>query len=399
MWPWNTWFWWLGWACKPSLEQQAVDLVTAWKTDPAGLSLQLEQEQDPLKKLHQITLLSEHLPGQTQALCSLLDSETDKDRCIQLNARPHLWASQTPKATQKNTEEPAEAIDSSCPKDAIFHSCVTQQAQDAAQRGQLSLTHGLCLGIDSSTWRSECLFSAAESMVLQRGAHGYGQSVQLCLVAEDFAENCLQHLIMLLAQTAPNANTSASTSWEPIVQAERAIQTSWSWRDPQRAKQDSERLWSEAIALSFSAARPVGGAPLDILPKDKHPFIHAAVVRKLMELESPNQHSLDEWVQLTLTVLNQRHSQSKTRAPVPPRADYADLWDNNSTHPSIPLMATSRREYADIQEADIAICILETAARLPPISSELFEAATTSKYPAVVRTTLRLQAKLQDLPL
>jgi hypothetical protein len=273
---------------------------------------------------------------------------------------------------------------------------VTQQATKSARRGQINEAKGYCQSIPSDKWRAECFFSTAEAMILQRGAHGYGQAVELCLVSELFAENCLQHLIMLLAKAAPNANAQNAEAWTPIVQAEHAIQTTWGWRDTKRAQQDNERLWSEAIALSFSDARPIGGAPLDYLSTDKHPFVHAAVVRKLMELEAPNQHSLEDWIALTKNILEQRHPQNEIRAEVKKRADYADLWEDNP-HPNISLMGTSRREYSNVQETDIAICILESAARIPPIATELFDSGAMFPDPAVVRTAERLKAKIKGL--
>ena len=382
------------WGCSSDPLSDSDDLLSAWTTDPAAVQHKLTLEADELKKLHQITFLSERFPGQTQELCALLQNVTDQDRCMQLNARPHLWAKETPQTSTSAPNQTISAIESGCPQDAVFHSCVSNLAQQAAQRGQIAQAQGLCISIDTDKWASECLFSAAEATVDLRGAHGYSQALELCLAADSFAENCLQHLVMRLAQAAPNANASSSEAWAPIFQAERAIQTSWSWRDAARAQRDVDRLWSEAIARAFASARPIGGGVLDILPADKRPFVHAAVVRKLMELEAPSQHTLEDWVQLTQTVLDQRHPQNDNRNTAQPWADYADLWVESS-HDSIALIGTSRREYSSVPESDIAICVLETAARIPPLHQPLFAEAQDSPVPEIQRTAQRLMSLLE----
>lgn len=384
------------WGCSNDLTGDPETLFSKWAENPIGLRAELEQESDALKRLHKITILSEQFPGQTQSLCPLLTNETDQARCMQLNARPHLWAKETPKTKNNPIQSTTNIIDSGCPKNAVYHSCVSKAAAEAAQRGQSAKAQGLCFGIESPKWASECLFSSAEATVNQRGPHGYSQALELCLEANAFAENCLQHLVMLLAHNAPNANATSQSAWETIFQAERAIQTSWSWRDPGRAQKDIERLWSEAIAHAFVETRPVSGQILALIPEDKVPFVHAAVVRKLMELESPNQHDLNGWIQLTRTVLAQSHSSNDSKISVQPWSDYADLWVD-SHHNSIMLMGTTQREFSENPEIDIAICVLETAARLPPIHQPIFDEALKSPSEKVQRTAQRLLGLINEI--
>ena len=144
--------------CSNGLIDESNALFAQWTADSAALKQQLAQEPDELKRLHQITLLSEQFSAQTQDLCPLLSNETDQARCMQLNARPHLWAKETPKSETPLKPTAKTAIDSGCPKDAVFHSCVSKAAQEAAQRGQSAQAQGLCLGIESPKWASECLF-------------------------------------------------------------------------------------------------------------------------------------------------------------------------------------------------------------------------------------------------
>ena len=76
------------WGCANSLTVDQNELFKQWKEAPEALRITLEQEPDDLKKLHQITLLSEEFPGQTLSLCPLLPNQRDHERCKQLNARP-----------------------------------------------------------------------------------------------------------------------------------------------------------------------------------------------------------------------------------------------------------------------------------------------------------------------
>jgi hypothetical protein len=381
-------------ACQNQATIDQNTLISEWSTDKRSVVEALTLEQNPLKKLLQITVLTEHFPGQTTDLCILLEQSVDRNRCEQLNQRPHLWAESTPST---ELEAPA-ALDSKtpsdCPKNELYRGCITSQAISEAQRGTAVLAQGTCTNIDEMMWRSECLFSAAEAAVLQRGAHGYGAAAELCIVADRFAENCLQHLVMLLAKSAPNANTVDDSDWEAIRQAERAIQTTWSWRAPERILPYTDRLWSESISLAYAAARPISGIPMDLLP-EKSAHIHSAVVRKLMELENPNSHSLEEWVHLVESVLAQRHPQNGARDTDLNVADFSDLWEE-SEHPSIVLMGTSRREVSSNSQTDISICVLETASRIPPISESLLEEGLNSDHPEVSRTASRLMRQLKE---
>lgn len=384
-------------ACQNQAMIDQNTLISKWSTDKISVIESLALEQNPLKKLLQITVLTEHFPGQTTELCVLLEQSVDRTRCEQLNQRPHLWAESTP-STQ--LESPA-ALDSKtpteCPKDELYRGCITNQAISEAQRGTAVLAQGTCTNIDDKMWRSECLFSAAEAAVLQRGAHGYGAATELCIVAGRFAENCLQHLIMLMAKSAPNANTVDDSDWEAIRQAEKAIQTTWSWRSPERILPYTDRLWSESISLAYAAARPISGIPMDLLP-EKSAHIHSAVVRKLMELEKPNSHSLEEWVHLVESVLAQRHPQKGRRDTDLNVSDFSDLWEE-SENPSVVLMGTSRREVSSNSQTDISICVLETAARIPPVSKSLLQEGLGSNHSEVSRTAERLIRKIKETTL
>ena len=117
-----------------------------------------------------------------------------------------------------------------------------------------------------------------------------------------------------------------------------------------------------------------------------------------MELEKPNSHSLEEWVHLVESVLAQRHPQKGRRDTDLNVSDFSDLWEE-SENPSVVLMGTSRREVSSNSQTDISICVLETAARIPPVSKSLLQEGLGSNHSEVSRTAERLIRKIKETTL
>ena len=388
----------LWFAACGSPQDEGEDWTVLWDRDPAAAAEQIRELADPVEQIAAVTELSESRPGSTLELCTLLAPGQARERCERLNARPHLWAERkgrSPALAGLKAQLPdAEDVDPGCAAGESEHACIEEQARAAAGHGDLGRARGLCGRIGDETWHGECLFSAAEAAVSRRGPFGYASAVELCLAADPFAENCLNHLVMQLADGAPSASCGKEKEWAVVHSAANGVRAAWNWRDPEMAAQSAERLWSEALGMAYAKAEPVTGDPLDALPGELHPHVRAAAMRRLMALEPPRQHTLQEWVRLGQQVLSQRLDGSPKRDQMGRFLAAADLWEQTEELPSIAYMATSRRLVAEDPAADLAICALEAAARQPPAYLPLLEEGKRHPAEAVRRTAERLLRKV-----
>ena len=83
-------------------------------------------------------------------------------------------------------------------------------------RGNIKKVAGLCNHLEEK-WRGECYFNTAEFLVQSKGSSGYSEGVELCLGAEPFVKNCLEHLIIQLAQFAPSSLTSKENTGRKFI--------------------------------------------------------------------------------------------------------------------------------------------------------------------------------------
>ena len=159
-----------------------------------------------------------------------------------------------------------------------------------------------------------------------------------------------------------------------------------------------DRLWSEALGLAYAAAKPITGDPVDALPENLHPHIHAAIMRRLMAIDPPSTHKLSTWVELGQNSLQKRKKGSPKRDQQVTFRAVPDLW-KETTSPSGPViayMATSKRLWSSQQNIDLAICALEAAARNPPHHISLLEEGKQHPNLLVQATATRLLTTIQE---
>ena len=198
---------------------------------------------------------------------------------------------------------------------------------------------------------------------------------------------------MQLAQFAPSSLTSRREHWQKIYSAENAIRSAWSFRDKLVMQENIERLWSEALGISYFNSNPVTGDPFDALEERHHPHIRSAAMRRLLAINSPNTKSLDDWIQLAKTSMKSRENGSPNRDKSTFLA-VADLWEKpNSNIQSIVYMATSQRPTHPDVQIDLILAILEGAARRPPNNKLLLKEATNHSHPLICQSALRLLSK------
>ncbi|MFT4978669.1 MAG: hypothetical protein ACI8S6_004579 [Myxococcota bacterium] len=383
-----------------------------WASDPAGVAAAVATHPVVEARIAIASALIAAHPGETAGLCAALPPGDAQDRCTQLSERPHLWqetrqatptvarpgggpssnevAPVTPITTALSEQPPAPH---GCADAPDRSGCLTAAAQAAAAQRQTAAAAGQCVNILDDRWRGECFFQAAEAVLSSRGAHGYGDAVELCAAAEPFAQNCHSHALMLLAEAAPAADHVDPRVWQPVQLAAQSIRTAWSWRDPYMAEIAEDRLWSEAIGRAYAGAHSVTGDPLDVLPERAHRHVRAAAVQALVAKEGASAHSLSGWVEHAEQALARRSTHRPQRGAAPFRSA-PELWPldraGEETIPATAYLGTARRTYADDPRADLAICVLEAIARTPPVNTALLAEGVGHPEPGVQWTAKRL---------
>lgn len=395
-------------ACSTPEPTTTPDYIAEWATNQSTVIERVAASTDPVEQLHIVMQLSEHYPGETEKLCPFIQDMNARKRCERINERPHLWSSVRSqeetslalKPKQKLTAAltKVEPIDTDCENNEVRNSCIEQKAGEASVHGNIRKAAGICYGIEEQKWRGECLFQAAENALSRRGAFGYAEAVELCMVASPFEQNCQSHLIMLLSGNAPSSHSSDPKDWAKLQSAANAVKSTWSWRDKAMAQLAYDRLWSEALGLAYAAAKPITGDPLDALPVAIHPHVRAAVMRRLMAIDPPSTHNLKTWVDLGKNAMGERKNGSAKRDAQATFRSVPDLWDENSPHAehSIAYMATSKRLWSENPESDLAICTLEAAARQPPHHVNLLEEGVKHTDPLVQATAQRLLSVIKQ---
>ncbi len=364
--------------------------VTRWPVEPTEVQAEIEAETNPLQKALGIAALTEAYPGQTMTLCMALDQPEARTRCERLNERPHLWVTKPKDNPGLSSLPETQAPDVDCLSEDTQAACRDRAARLSALQGRVDEARAHCNALSTPQWAGECLFQAAEFVVHRNSAAGYAVGAVLCEHAKPFATNCLNHLVLILADGAPASSTSNPDDWAKIHSADNAVRAHWSWQDSIRAKDQSDRLWSEALGLAYSNATKVTGDPLDALGTAQMPHIFAGTMQRLMTLDPPASRGLTQWVELAQTHLSERSHGTAHREQRRIFRGAADLWGADTEGESVAYLATSRRWVSKNPSVDLAICALEAAARKPPFASNLLEDARTHESLLVQNTAARL---------
>lgn len=391
-------------ACQVAWLERALD------QGPDAALAGLERVEDPIARIALISALTEANPGKTGQLCGRMPRGASRDRCEHINARPHLWnaAMSTPSELPRTREGtgPATSLlptpprESSryngvqsgpgpCTQRADLNACLQARAVREARKGNVPKAALACAGMPDEKWRTECMFVSAEALVLERGAQSYGEAVELCAAAGGFAANCMSHTLIELADQAPDAADTRAPAWASVVASAQTIRQVWAPRDPALGELYETRFWAEVTRLAYGQTPTVTGAPLDHLPPQAAPYVRAAAAGALVRQTPPAAGPTLE------SLVNQLEAALAIRAPSAPdrrRGHWfgaeLDLWPEDQAGdeavPAILHLGTSRRTYAEDLRSDLAICVVEAAARAAVERFLARDSAGTAAWDAVV---------------
>ncbi|MFT5681307.1 MAG: hypothetical protein ACI8RZ_002213 [Myxococcota bacterium] len=364
---------------------------------PADAAVALASMADPIARLAALEGLLEAHPERAGALCPLLSEPAMHKRCMTVLQRPHLWSPhQTTKVGTRAAPGPAQTFmlptslpdpfatltgkaPRVCPPDLDATACAAARALEAATQRDTTRTAMLCRSIDAPRWRQECMFAAAEKRLKSERPGGYGDAVDLCAASGDFAADCLIHLTSTLAHDPPPA-TSTAAGWVLMLKSAEVVDEYWQSRDPAYGSLAAGRLWSEALQDAYSISAEVVGNPLDILPDQARPHIHAAAALRLIRQAPDALPTLAQWSQALDTALERRIWQDAPTQPAGRTARYPDLWPRDlpgeQDIPAVIYPSSSRRAVSDDPLIDRQIALLEALARVNPMRRAILLEAT-----------------------
>jgi hypothetical protein len=390
-------------------------VLETWPEDQDKARGMIEALPAALEQEAAMSKLLDAYPSEVVALCAQYASGTTRGRCMQISERPHLFSRLPPPRSTVGRlgggpansrlypgtlrDSPYSEIESNagpCLYQSDVNGCLWKRAQLKAQEGEIKQAVALCNAVPleempPARWRSECMFLAAEMLVADGRHERYSDAIDMCMTGQLYRPNCLAHLLQELGREAPEADVVAPEGWARIKRFEQSVLEAWKY-DPVREVMVS-RLWSEATGHAYVSAVTVTGDPLDHVPEIAIPHVRAAAAWRLLELEGKGDRTLEGWVDALEAALERRSK------PVP--ADAAEevlaegdkparfkgkteMWPRDqgedAERPAELYLGTSRRTTSKDARTDLALVILETAARMEPPWTELLEAG--SRHPA-----------------
>ena len=362
-------------------------LLDQWTADPTATAETIAALPPPeqLAAVEQVLLSDPQNAGQ---LCAVLQDGDARNRCRQVQTRPHLWrTTAAPTARLPSPLADLSPLTEPCGRHSNPQLCWSRHSLGRAQAGDEQGAAAGCLAIEAGRWQEECMFQSAEALLESRGASRYPDAISLCALSGSWVSDCLEHSVALLAQQAP---PTPGGDWQPVQTGAEMITARWQDAAPQQGRQQRHALWAIASALVYVEAPAVSGAPLSILPEESWPHVRAAMAWRLLALSpGASLSALSDG----LTQASATHQDTVPPA-VPRRAlvGLPDMWGNASAPAGaevVPWMNVSQRVVSPDPVIDGLIVLLEAAARQPGRRG-LLEAGRDHPEPLVAWSAQRL---------
>ena len=424
----------------PDDECRVAWAIEVFARDPDEAAEAVKGIEDRTARVAVVNRLAETYPGRTGLLCGRLERGPARERCERLNMRQHLQHErpagepQPVRVTTRAAGGPVSArLDSPTSLRSAFadveplfpagedfvaassvcadlrdpDTCASALSEVAAAKGDGLGAARACALIEPGRWRWECAFHVADMRAHNGRAAGYADSVDLCLLAGDFVDNCLAHGLYLLADVAPDSSVSDPAAWGPAREAAAAVSATWEARHQLLAPLAVSRFWSEALGYAYSASSAVTGGPLGSpggeagIPEAAIPHLHAAAARRLLDLEDVGGRDLDGVAAALDAALALRPDQPLALSGASSLYQSSvDLWARDApgddAFPSIAYLGTSRRVWSPDVATDRRLALLEAAARTAPPKAELVAREVEATDPLVRFTAVRLIGALES---
>ncbi|MFZ5475673.1 MAG: hypothetical protein ACOZNI_02760 [Myxococcota bacterium] len=400
-------------ACAPEcdLACKRDEALAAWRGDPSGTAGKVAAIADAEERAAVVLALAERFPGETRDLCQDLTEGMYRERCSRLNNRPHLRRAGEPKVREIPTRDapgpatadlprvafglvPAPPAGDPCGEAVDRATCLEHAAAQASVAGDAPAAAGICALASDTKARDECTFQAAEAGLQKRGTPGWPDAARLCGAAGQFAEACAGHVIARVVPHVTGADAMTEAVAAEAIAAADLVRETVAAADATAAPLWVDRFWAAWLSAAYAETGEVVGVPLALLPAEAVPHVHAAAARTWDMREHPD-GPLSARVDALAAAL-------ADRAPRPPDAPRAlhfvkveSIWAKDAPDeraiPTVYYLGGARRPVATDPRADLALCLLEAAARRASPDVALLKAAAADPTPEVAASAARLQ--------
>ena len=384
---------------EATANQQAIaEMLVLAESDPeAALAAvnDLPGELDQLLAVEQLLINGPDLVL-TQPSCNVLEQARPRDRCVSLVSRPHLLR------TDRSSSKVMDQLDPAA-LDAQF-ACLGVASGGSRTPLQVALSHvrqappgdpsveETCECLGDPDQRGECRFEGAQRLIQETGASALGQALALCDVGGGLARDCTSHILETGIETVPPVCDGQERDWAMLFIAGHGLQD----LAPERGEEAEQRRWarvtSTVFANGFCLPPELGAA----LPAAARPQIHAAAAWWAVA-HSPDPLSLEDVRPRALQALRGEAGLTDRDGELP-RISRGGGPAQAERPPAMPdgvaataFLATSHRARAEDEDADLAICILEVAARQGRPIGTLLEEAAAQDDDALRHTASRLR--------
>jgi hypothetical protein len=198
----------------------------------------------------------------------------------------------------------------------------------------------------------------------------------------------------------PGLDDGRPEAWRPVLFRAEVLAQTWADLDPSYADLAAGHYWARVGAEAAARADQLNGAALELLPAQAVPHVRAAAAAEALKRAPAGETDLAAWVSRLSSDLAKRDPQG----PPGNRTDRGlkaerDLWPTDrdaadGAVPAVVYLGGSRRALGATEDADLAICVLEAAARVEPARVELLEQGLEHPDALVQWTAKRLEAAL-----
>ncbi len=411
-------------ACSSSQEpgvESCADLACrqAWavehfSADPRAVRDLVVAQPDELSRASIVEAVVEAWPATSDALCGLLEPGITRARCEFVHARPHLWLVD-PGRPQNLQQLVGEAVFTLAPSPGMRpvtveaaaplpcgesvpeHSCREKRASEQAMAGDLAAASALCVGIESEPWRSACLMESVRQGCTRESPAGCGVGVELCLAAERLRPLCLVELVNELAALAPPSEERDGDAWAAIAARLREVERRTQPYDVMLAERINHRVWAEALMLSYGQSRIPAGDPLDFVPAMARPHVRAAIAwRQAIQKNPGNLRARADLVEEGMA----RRFERIGAMPMPQgRVEVTGYWAETLPGEEeiawIPYLQNARRAWSPDPAIDARLVVLEAAARVLPVDTDMLVEGLGADEVVVRWTAARLLGQVQ----
>lgn len=387
----------------PDFDCQRAWVLEHYAAEPRSVSTWIASVADPIEQHALVSLVGEHWPGELKTLCQALPPGDALRRCQTIESRPHLWEDSSEQIPVRPSMMPSGIVgpfaavpastEGTCQDSIARHACLQEQALQQVQERSAQHSAALCRGIDDGIWQEECFFRVAERAILA-GDQAFASTMGLCLEAGRFESNCRDHVRNTLTWHVPSVDAGNLYSWQERARGVEAMIGQMSQESPEFGRYLEEVYWAEVMEKAYSSTEVVLGFPEGVLPAVASPHVRAAAAARMMTMDETVSWALLEWVEaLTQALATARDFDDITMQDgrrTPPRV--VDLWAGQGADvdTTVVYRSGSRRLVASDARSDLAICVLEAAARAQPVRTALLKEGQQHDAVVVRRTAQRL---------